>query len=103
MTLAATPSLRAVAREAADATAAISAGGIDNAEALRFRGQFPALDQEVNGKPLIYLDSGATSQNPFPVIEAERGFYQERNAAVHRGAHSLAVEATAAFEEAGKA
>jgi cysteine desulfurase / selenocysteine lyase len=100
VTLAATPSLRAVAREAADATAAISAGGIDNAEALRFRGQFPALDQEVNGKPLIYLDSGATSQNPFPVIEAERAFYQERNAAVHRGAHSLAVEATEAFEEA---
>lgn len=100
MTLAATPSLQAGAREAADATAAISAGGIDNAEVLRIRGQFPALDQEVNGKPLIYLDSGATSQNPFPVIEAERAFYQERNAAVHRGAHSLAVEATEAFEEA---
>ncbi|MBD1539272.1 SufS family cysteine desulfurase [Arthrobacter sp. S13_S34] len=73
---------------------------MDNAEVLRIRGQFPALDQAVNGKPLIYLDSGATSQNPFPVIEAERAFYQERNAAVHRGAHSLAVEATEAFEEA---
>jgi cysteine desulfurase/selenocysteine lyase len=85
---------------ATSAIAAIKAGGIDNAEVLRIRGQFPALDQKVNGKPLIYLDSGATSQNPFPVIEAERAFYQERNAAVHRGAHTLAVEATEAFEEA---
>ncbi|MDQ0618440.1 cysteine desulfurase/selenocysteine lyase [Arthrobacter globiformis] len=100
MTTAATPSLRAGARHAAAATTAISSAGIDNAEVLRIRSQFPALDQEVNGKPLIYLDSGATSQNPFPVIEAERAFYQERNAAVHRGAHTLAVEATEAFEEA---
>jgi hypothetical protein len=52
VTIAATPSLRAGARHAAAATTATtSAGGIDNAEALRIRSQFPALDQEVNGKP----------------------------------------------------
>lgn len=73
---------------------------ISDAEALRIRGLFPALTQKVNGKPLIYLDSGATSQNPMSVIEAERKFYMQRNAAVHRGAHSLAVEATDAFEQA---
>lgn len=71
-----------------------------NSDALRLRSEFPALNQAINGKPLIYLDSGATSQNPMPVIEAEQAFYRQHNAAVHRGAHSLAVEATDAFEEA---
>lgn len=75
-------------------------GPIDNAEVLSIRNDFPALNQNINGKPLIYLDSGATSQNPYAVLEAEQAFYAKRNAAVHRGAHSLAVEATDAFEEA---
>lgn len=73
---------------------------MDNAEVLRIRNDFPALSQTVNGQPLIYLDSGATSQNPLSVIEAEQEFYEQRNAAVHRGAHHLAVEATDAFEDA---
>jgi cysteine desulfurase/selenocysteine lyase len=73
---------------------------MDNAEVLRIRNDFPALSQTVNGQPLIYLDSGATSQNPLSVIEAEQEFYEQRNAAVHRGAHHLAVEATNAFEDA---
>jgi cysteine desulfurase/selenocysteine lyase len=58
------------------------------------------LGQLVNGRPLVYLDSGATSQNPLSVIEAEQEFYEQRNAAVHRGAHYLAVEATEVFEDA---
>ena len=73
---------------------------MDNAEVLRIRNDFPVLGQLVNGRPLIYLDSGATSQNPVSVIEAEQEFYEQRNAAVHRGAHFLAVEATEVFEDA---
>ncbi|HEY9357338.1 MAG TPA: SufS family cysteine desulfurase [Arthrobacter sp.] len=73
---------------------------MDNAEVLRIRNDFPVLGQLVNGRPLVYLDSGATSQNPLSVIEAEQEFYEQRNAAVHRGAHYLAVEATEAFEDA---
>lgn len=64
------------------------------------RQDFPLLAQEVNGHPLAYLDSGATSQNPLQVLDAERNFYLGANSAVHRGAHTLAVEATEAFEEA---
>lgn len=71
-----------------------------NAEVLRIRNDFPILNQLVNGQPLVYLDSGATSQNPLSVIEAEQEFYEQRNAAVHRGAHHLAVEATEVFEDA---
>ena len=71
-----------------------------NAEVLRIRNDFPILGTEVNGAPLVYLDSGATSQNPVSVLEAEQEFYEQRNAAVHRGAHTLAVEATDAYEAA---
>ena len=52
------------------------------------------------GHPLVYLDSGATSHKPRQVLDAERGFYERTNAAVHRGAHQLAEEATDAFESA---
>ncbi|NKX53320.1 cysteine desulfurase [Arthrobacter mobilis] len=76
---------------------------LDNAEVLRIRNDFPILGRPVNGHPLVYLDSGATSQNPASVLEAEQEFYEQRNAAVHRGAHSLAVEATEAFEAAREA
>ncbi|GLB68289.1 cysteine desulfurase [Arthrobacter mangrovi] len=80
------------------ATLKPSTGPIDNAEVLRIRNDFPILDQKVNGNPLVYLDSGATSQNPQCVLEAEQEYYEQRNAAVHRGAHTLAVEATDAYE-----
>jgi cysteine desulfurase/selenocysteine lyase len=73
---------------------------LGNEEVLRIRNDFPILGQSVNGKPLVYLDSGATSQNPLSVLEAEQEFYEQRNSAVHRGAHHLAVEATEAFEDA---
>lgn len=77
-----------------------SAGSLDNNEVLRIRNDFPVLGQEINGHPLVYLDSGATSQNPLCVLEAEQEFYEQRNSAVHRGAHSLAVGATEVFEDA---
>ncbi|MDO3070282.1 cysteine desulfurase [Mycobacteroides abscessus] len=65
------------------------------------RNDFPILSRTVRGgKPLAYLDSGATSQRPVQVLDAERGFLTERNAAVHRGAHQLAEEATDAYEGA---
>jgi len=65
------------------------------------RADFPLLAAAtVGGAPLVYLDSGATSQKPVAVLDAERDYYLHRNAAVHRGAHSLAVEATDAYEEA---
>ncbi|AKV55193.1 cysteine desulfurase/Selenocysteine lyase [Bifidobacterium actinocoloniiforme DSM 22766] len=64
------------------------------------RGQFPALDQEVHGHPLVYLDSAATAQKPRQVIEAESRFYESDNAGVHRGAHELAARSTMDFERA---
>jgi cysteine desulfurase/selenocysteine lyase len=65
------------------------------------RKDFPILQRTVRGdRRLVYLDSGATSQKPFSVLNAERDFYEVRNAAVHRGAHQLAEEATDAFEQA---
>lgn len=73
---------------------------LDDDEVRRIRNDFPILHQEVNGRPLVYLDSGATSQNPLSVMEAEQEFYEQRNAAVHRGAHQLAADATEAFEDA---
>lgn len=66
----------------------------------RLREDFPILQTEVHGHPLSYLDSGATSQRPFSVLDAEREFASTLNAAVHRGAHTLAAEATEVFEDA---
>lgn len=64
------------------------------------RKDFPILERTVNGSPLTYLDTGATSQNPLQVLDAERDYYLGANSAVHRGAHTLAVDATDAFEDA---
>ncbi len=64
------------------------------------RSQFPILTQTVNGKPLIYLDNGATSQKPLAVLEAWNKYYTEINANVHRGIHTLSQVATEAMEEA---
>ena len=63
------------------------------------RDDFPVLQQRVNGKPLIYLDSAATTQKPQSVIDAVTGFYREYNSNVHRGVHSLSVRATEAYEQ----
>jgi cysteine desulfurase / selenocysteine lyase len=62
------------------------------------RQQFPVLKREVKGKPLIYLDNAATSQKPQSVIDALVDYYTNYNANIHRGIHTLAEEATAAFE-----
>jgi cysteine desulfurase/selenocysteine lyase len=70
-------------------------------DAVALRADFPILSRTVrDGKPLVYLDSGATSQRPRQVLDAEREFLERHNAAVHRGAHQLAEEATDAYESA---
>ncbi len=61
---------------------------------------FPILDQEVNGNPLVYLDSAATSQKPIQVIEAVSNYYRQLNSNVHRGVHTLGTRATDAYEGA---
>lgn len=67
----------------------------------RIKRDFPILERTVrDGKPLVYLDSAATSQKPRAVLDAERAYYETCNAAVHRGAHQLAEEATEAYEAA---
>jgi cysteine desulfurase/selenocysteine lyase len=70
-------------------------------ESDAIRGDFAILSRSVrDGRPLVYLDSGATSHKPRQVLDAVRAFYEQRNSAVHRGAHQLAEEATDAFESA---
>ncbi len=66
------------------------------------RAQFPILHQQVNGQPLIYFDSAATSQKPFAVINAIDDFYRNYNSNIHRGAHHLAQLATEHYESARK-
>lgn len=75
--------------------------GLTTAELAAVRADFPLLQRTLrDGRALVYLDSGATAQKPEVVIDAEQDFYLQRNAAVHRGAHQLAEEATEAFEDA---
>lgn len=64
----------------------------------KIRADFPILSQTVNGKPLVYFDNGATSQKPQVVIDAEVKYYQEINANIHRGVHTLSQLATDAYE-----
>jgi len=66
------------------------------------RQDFPILHQEVNGKPLIYLDNSASSQKPLPVIEAMNIYYREYNANVHRGIYAISEKASEAYETARK-
>lgn len=66
----------------------------------RVRRDFPILHQEVNGKPLVYLDSAASSQKPLFVLNHWRQYYEGYNANVHRGAHTLSAKATEAYEAA---
>ncbi|WP_309607587.1 cysteine desulfurase [Flavobacterium sp.] len=65
----------------------------------KIRADFPILTQKVNGKPLVYFDNGATNQKPQIVIEAIAKYYQEINANIHRGVHTLSQLATDAYEE----
>jgi len=64
------------------------------------RAQFPILNREVNGKPLVYLDHAASAQKPVAVIEAQREYLMHYHANVHRGVHALSQQATEAFEQA---
>ena len=66
----------------------------------RVRADFPILSREVNGRPLVYLDSAASSQKPVPVIRAMSEYLEQHHSNVHRGTHQLSVEATDAFENA---
>ena len=77
------------------------AAAVGTLDVARVKADFPLLARSVrDDKPLVYLDSAATSQKPLSVLDAERDFYLRHNAAVHRGAHQLAEEATDAFESA---
>ena len=69
-----------------------------NVESIR--GDFPILQRTVNGKPLVYLDSGATAQKPERVIEVVNRLHREQNANIHRGVHQLSAEATELYEQA---
>ena len=66
------------------------------------RAQFPVLDQQVYGKPLVYFDNAATTQKPLCVIERERDYYLHENCNIHRGVHYLSQMATEAYENARK-
>ena len=68
-------------------------------DVYKIRNHFPILNREVKGKPLVYLDNAATTQKPQAVIDALVNYYSDFNANIHRGIHSLAEEATAAFEK----
>lgn len=69
-------------------------------DATTIRKDFPLLERTVHGRPLVYLDSAATSQKPRAVLEAMTRYYEESNANVHRGVHALAEEATEYYEQA---
>lgn len=66
------------------------------------RSDFPILSKQIHGKPLVYLDNGATSQKPRQVIEAIVNYYENHNANVHRGVHQLSEESTQVFEDSRK-
>jgi len=77
-----------------------AARGVGAFDVARVRREFPILAQRVHGKPLVYLDSGATAQKPQRVIDAVSRFYSHDNANVHRGVYALAERATAEYERA---
>jgi cysteine desulfurase / selenocysteine lyase len=77
----------------------VKSGVREQLDVYHLRAQFPVLEREVHGKPLVYLDNAATAQRPLAVIEAMDDFYRRYNANVHRGVHKLSVEASEAFEQ----
>src|SRR5271165_6238750 len=68
-------------------------------DVAKIRDEFPVLKQSIHGHPLVYLDSAATAQKPFAVIDAIRWFHEVDCANIHRGVHELSQRATAAYEE----
>jgi len=81
-------------------TVAGSTPTVPRFDVQQVRADFPILQQQVNGHPLVYLDNAATTQKPESVINAISDYYRNDNANVHRGAHTLSERATAAFEDA---
>ena len=71
-----------------------------NLDVQRIRADFPVLDQEINGQPLVYLDNAATAQKPLAVIRTLDQYYRRYNANIHRGVHTLSERATAAYDGA---
>lgn len=69
-------------------------------DVLKIRADYPILESQVNGKPLVYFDNGATSQKPKQVIDAIVNYYEHYNSNVHRGVHTLSQQATDAYEHA---
>ncbi len=87
-------------RQRADGPPLTGSRGLRARTGASVREDFPALNQKVNGHPLVWLDNGATTQKPNEVIEAVNAFYRFDNSNVHRGAHTLAARATDAYENA---
>ena len=83
-----------------EAPTAVHTGALTLPEVERLRADFPILRQRIHGKPLVYLDNGASSQRPTAVLDAERRYAEEQHANVHRGVHTLSQRATDAFEGA---
>ena len=79
---------------------AVNTVGIAPADVAAVRSQFPLLSREVHGRPLVYLDSAATSQKPVAVLEQMERYYRTINSNVHRGVYAIAEEATNAVERA---
>ena len=90
--------------DAGQATSGLNGGRLEPGDPKTplapLRALFPALRQQVNGKPLVYLDNAASTQKPRAVIDAIVRYYEADNANVHRGAHALSDRATAAYEKA---
>ena len=74
------------------------ASGTTLLDVARIRQDFPILERKVNGRPLVYLDNAATTQKPRQVIDALVDFYEQNNANVHRGVHTLSIESTDMYE-----
>lgn len=81
----------------------VASDGLSAIDPNRLRADFPILDQEINGKPLVYLDNAATTQKPRAVIDAISNYYLQNNANVHRGVHTLSQRATDDYEVAREA
>ncbi len=79
------------------------AAGTNKLDVARIRADFPILEREMNGYPLCFLDSAASSQKPAPVLEAMDRYYRQHHANVHRGVYQLSQEATDMFEAARRA
>ncbi len=92
--------LRSLSGSGAQKPLAVVKQGSPALDVTRVRADFPILQQEVHGKPLVYLDNAATSQKPQRVIEALTHYYTHDNSNIHRGVHLLSERATAAFEGA---